>query len=122
MRTIGTDKLRLDGLTFPARIGVYPRERRRTQTLTFGIEFDVDAAAAAPTDALGRTIDYAAVAATIEGLLAERHYNLIETVAETVAAALLERFPTQWVRVRVQKPGVPQAGSSATIEIERARS
>jgi dihydroneopterin aldolase len=121
VRTIGSDRLRLEGLTFPARIGVYPRERRRTQTLTFGIEFEVNAAAAAPADALGGTIDYAAVASTIENILAERHFNLIETVAETVAAALLERFPTQWVRVRVQKPGVPQAGSSASIEIERAR-
>ncbi|UQA60840.1 dihydroneopterin aldolase [Polyangium aurulentum] len=120
-RATGPDLLRIEGLTFPARIGVYPSERRRTQTLTFTIEFEVNAAAAAPTDALGRTIDYAEVAATIGAILAERHFNLIETVAQTVVDALLTRFPTRRARVRVQKPGVPQAGSSASLEVERAR-
>jgi thioredoxin reductase (NADPH) len=118
---IGKDMLRIEGLTFPARIGVYPRERRRTQALSFSIEFEVDAAGAAPSDALVRTIDYAEVAATIERILAARHFNLIETVSDTVAAALLERFPTRRARVRVTKPGVPQAGSSAAIEVERIR-
>jgi thioredoxin reductase (NADPH) len=120
-RATSPDVLRIDGLTFPARIGVYPSERRRTQTLTFTVEFEVNAAAAAPADALGGTIDYAEVAATIGGILAERHFNLIETVAQTVVEALLARYPTRRARVRVHKPGVPQAGSSASIEIERAR-
>jgi hypothetical protein len=55
----------LRGITLPARIGAYPREKGRQQTLTFDLDFDVDAARAAPTDALRDTIDYAAVTEVI---------------------------------------------------------
>ena len=116
-----SDRLGLRGITLPARIGVYPREKGRQQTLTFDLDFDVDAARAAPTDSLRDTIDYAAVTAVIAEFIGRQHYNLIETVADGVATAVLARFPTQRVRVRVTKPGVPLRRAAAVIEVERSR-
>lgn len=115
------DRLGLQGITLPARIGVYPREKGRQQTLTFDLDFDVDAARAAPTDSLRDTVDYAAVTEAIAEVVARQHYNLIETVADAVATAVLARFPTRRVRVRVTKPGVPLRRASAVIEVERSR-
>ena len=115
------DRLSLRGLTLPARIGAYPRERRRLQTLTFDISFEVDASASSPSDSLLRTIDYASVARDVAALLGEQHFNLIETVADVLAARLLERFGARAVRVQVTKPGVPQRLSAASIEVERRR-
>ena len=100
---------------------MYPREKNRHQTLTFDLDFDVDAARAAPTDALRDTIDYAAVTAVIAEVMGRQHYNLIETVAEVVATTILARFPTRRVKVRVTKPGVPLRRAAAVIEVERAR-
>jgi thioredoxin reductase (NADPH) len=117
-----SDRLGLRGITLPARIGVYPREKGRQQTLTFDLDFDVDAARAAPTDALRDTIDYAAVTEVIAEVTARQHYNLIETVADVVATTILARFPTRRVRVRVTKPGVPLRRSAAVVEVERSRS
>ena len=116
-----TDRLTLHSLSLPARIGVYPREWRRRQTLTFEIAFEVDAGAASPSDSLQRTIDYAAVASSVEALLAEQHFNLIETVADVLATRLLANYESRSVRVRVTKPGVPQRHASASIEVERRR-
>ncbi len=115
------DRLSVAGITLPARIGVYPRERRRTQTLSFDVGFDVDAATAASDDTLPRTVDYASVERAIAELLGARHFNLIETVAETVATELLTRFACPNVRVRVTKPGVPQRQSTASVEVFRSR-
>ena len=115
------DRLGLQGITLPARIGVYPREKDRQQTLTFDLDFDVDAARSASSDALRDTIDYAAVTATIAEVIGRQHYNLIETVAEAVATTILARFPTPRVRVRVTKPGVPLRRAAAVIEVERSR-
>lgn len=115
------DTLTVRGLSFAARIGVYPREWRRRQTLTFDLGFDLDASASAPTDSLRRTVDYAAVADAVEALLGEQHFNLIETVADTLASRLLASFDARAVRVRVTKPGVPQRHSTASIEVERRR-
>jgi thioredoxin reductase (NADPH) len=116
-----SDRLGLRGITLPARIGVYPREKDRHQTLSFDLDFDVDAARAAPADALRDTIDYAAVTEVIAEVVGRQHYNLIETVAEVVAAAILGRFPTRRVRVRVTKSGVPLRRAAAVIEVERRR-
>jgi thioredoxin reductase (NADPH) len=115
------DVLTLHRLTLPARIGVYPSEWERPQTLSFDIAFEVDAAAAAPSDALRCTVDYAAVAAMTEAMLEEQHYKLIETVADRLATRLLAGFDARAVRVRVTKPGVPQPHTSASIEVERRR-
>ena len=98
-----------------------PREWRRRQTLTFEIAFEVDAGAASPSDSLQRTIDYAAVASSVEALLAEQHFNLIETVADVLATRLLANYESRSVRVRVTKPGVPQRHASASSEVERRR-
>lgn len=114
-----SDRTGLRGITLPARIGAYPREKHRPQTLTFDLDFDVDAARAAPTDALRETVDYAAVTEAIAEVIARQHYNLIETVADAVATAILARFATRRVRVRVTKPGVPQRRASAVAEVER---
>jgi thioredoxin reductase (NADPH) len=116
-----SDRLGLRGISLPARIGVYPREKGRQQTLSFDLDFDVDAARAAPSDALRDTIDYAAVTEVIAEVMGRQHYNLIETVAEAVATTILARFPTRRVRVRVTKPGVPLRRSCAVVEIERTR-
>lgn len=114
-----TDRVELRGITLPARIGAYPRERHRVQTLSFDLDFDVDASRAAPTDALRDTVDYASVAEAIAEVVGRQHYNLIETVADVVAATVLARFATRRVRVRVTKPGVPMRRAAATVEVER---
>lgn len=116
---VASDRVGLQGITLPARIGAYPREKHRPQTLTFDLDFDVDAARAAPTDALRETVDYAAVTDVIAEVIRRQHYNLIETVADVVATTILARFPTRRVRVRVTKPGVPLRRASAVVEVER---
>lgn len=116
-----SDLLAVRDLMLPARIGVYPRERSRRQMLGFEVRFDIDASRAAPTDTVRDTVDYAAAVECIAAVLASQHFNLIETVAAVVAEALLQRFATPRVHVRVTKPGVPQRHAAASVEVERRR-
>ncbi len=120
-REPGSDSLTVSGLTVPARIGVYPSERHREQTLTFDVSFDIDARSVAPSDALEGTVDYAAVARLIVDLVGARRFNLIETVADEVATQLLARFASPAVSVRVRKTDVPSDGASASVEVRRTR-
>lgn len=115
----GVDRLRIEGVSLPARIGVYPRERNRRQTLSFSYEFEIDAAHAHRTDHVRDTIDYAAALEVITEVVGEQHFHLIETVAERVAQRLLARFDARAVKVCVHKPGVPQRGASASVEVTR---
>jgi dihydroneopterin aldolase len=113
------DVLRVEDLVLPARIGAYDWETTRVQSLRFALSFPVDTARAAARDALEDTLDYAAAADVVRGVLAQGHVRLVETVAERVADALLARFPLPWVRVRVEKADVPGPGARAVVDIRR---
>lgn len=119
--TRGEDRLRVRGLRLPARVGAYASERAMTQMLRFDLDFPVDARGAAITDRLEHTLDYATAAAVISEVLGRRHYALIESVADAVADALLDRFDVREVVVEVTKPGVPQAESEACVTARRVR-
>jgi dihydroneopterin aldolase len=118
---LASDRLRVEGLALPARVGVYAHEHQAPQTLRFTLEFAIDAARAARTDALADTLDYASAAACVEQVLDQGHIELVETVAERVADALLTRFAVPWVLVRVAKADVPRAGAQAIVEVQRRR-
>jgi thioredoxin reductase (NADPH) len=115
------DRLRVENLELPARVGVYARERESAQPLRFTLEFAIDAARAARADALADTLDYASAAACVEEVLAAGHFNLVETIATRVADALLGRFAVTDVGVRVAKLGVPRPGAQAVVEVWRSR-
>ena len=75
------------------------------------------------TDDPGRTVDYAR--ASVDRFhCTGRPFRLIESVAEAVAAAVLETFPeVAGVQVRVKKPRAPIPGHFTwmAVEIKRTR-
>ncbi|MFS8543237.1 MAG: dihydroneopterin aldolase, partial [Limnochordales bacterium] len=48
-------------------------------------------------------------------------YNLLETIAETIAAKILASFAGERVTVRVRKPHAPVGGSLDGVEVEITR-
>jgi dihydroneopterin aldolase len=110
--------LRCDG-----RHGAYDGEQQRTTT--FLVDIDVRAAlgAAVARDALGATLDLAALAATVREIVGGPSRTLLERVSADVARAILERFRgAREVRVRVAKPDPPGLGAAAeaaTIRLTR---
>ena len=100
-------EIEIRGLRVFAHHGVFEHERRDGQ------EFVIDVALRASSDAAGRTddladaVDYGAVCDRVVELVTGGPYNLIERVAEVVAAALLAEFPVDRVSVRVAKPDAP---------------
>lgn len=76
------------------------------------------------SDAVSDTVDYGEAAVlAIEVATAEK-CRLVETVAERIASALLERFPTvQSVQLELEKlhPPMPLVCESAGVVIERFR-
>jgi 7,8-dihydroneopterin aldolase/epimerase/oxygenase len=113
-----TDIVSLRDLRVEAVIGVYDWEREIEQTLTFGVEMPADVAKAAATDDVADTLDYSAVAQTVEAVVTEGKFQLIETAAEHVAQRLIADYGLAWVRVEVVKP-ITAEGYTAVIAIER---
>jgi dihydroneopterin aldolase len=100
-------------------IGVYAWEHGVRQTVVLDLELAADNRRAAASDEIGDALDYAAVSARLLAFIEGSEFQLIETLAERVAALVMEEFGVPWLRLRLAKPGaVPQAADVGVL-IER---
>jgi len=101
------ERIEIVDLQVTTRIGVPEVERAALQTLWLDLSFQI----LSPFDQLGdrveRTVDYAAVAATVTEFAARSECRLIETFAADVMGLLVRTFPLRNVRVAVKKVILP---------------
>ena len=114
-----TGRLILSGLTAFGYHGNNPAERKLGQTFTADLEVTLDTRKAAATDKVEDTISYPLLEKTARAVLEGKPANLLETVAERIAAALLKHPGVIEVTVRVTKrPPLPNL-DAFSVEITR---
>lgn len=123
-----SDRVFLEGLIFYAYHGVNPEENALGQRFIVDVSLTRDLRAAGASDAIAQTTSYSAVYKQVRDIVESGPYRLIETVAEKIAAGVLDAHPAvEDVLVRVRKPDVPIKGSiftptgGAGVEVYRAR-
>lgn len=118
-----SDKIILCGVRLDVHLGVPEEERAEAQGVLVDVEMIFDTARAGCSDRFQDTIDYAAVRDALAAVSRRRPYVLIESMAESMAEAVLEQFPAEQVRVLVKKPrALAHAGVDwAGVEIVRRR-
>ena len=118
------DRITLTGVRVRAHHGVFDFEREQGQEFVIDVSVAVDLAAAASGDDLGRTVHYGELAEAVADAVRRDPVDLIETVAERVAAVALSFDAADEVEVTVHKPQapitVPFADVSVTIVRRRA--
>lgn len=106
-------------LLLDAHIGVYTHEHGRTQPIRVNVDLTVSEAAHG--DKHANVVCYEEVVNNIKAMVASGHLNLVETLAERVAASCLEDERVIAARIRIEKlAAIPEAGSVG-VEIERTR-
>jgi dihydroneopterin aldolase len=113
----------LRGLRVLGRLGVAERERASPQPLEIDVDFLLDVSEAVRTDEVGETVDYGAVVADIESLVAGSRFRLLESLAEAVCGVILAREEIREVTVSVRKlrPPVPVDLRTAGVRLTRAQ-
>lgn len=115
------DCIRVEGMVFYGFHGTRPEEQALGQRFVVDLAVYRDLSAAARSDALGDTVDYARLHELVREIVEGPPCALLETVAERIAARVLEAFGGQ-VWVRVAKPHAPIRGAvTATVAVEIAR-
>lgn len=104
-----------------AHVGVLEHEIRYEQRIIVSAELAVRDAYDGKSDRLVDVLDYGRVVEGISKIVQEEHVNLIETLAERIAAQCLRDDRVESVRVRIEKPDVVPSCKSVGIEIERHR-
>jgi dihydroneopterin aldolase len=119
------DSILLEGMVFHGWHGTLPAERELGQPFVVSVELRLDLRPAGRSDDLSQTVDYSQVHQRAKEIVEGPPVNLTETVAERIAAAVVEEFPAvEAVRVRVAKPHVRLGGTvlaASAVEILRRR-
>src|SRR5262245_31093928 len=118
-----TDSIRLEGMVFYGFHGVGPAERELGQRFLVDVELERDLRRPGHSDELADTTNYSQVYRIVKAVVEGPPRNLLEALAESIAAALLDSFRGLGaVRVRVSKPNAPVKGAvlaNVSVEIER---
>lgn len=117
------DFLRLKNMVFHGYHGYWDEERQVGQRFEVDVELTIQVAQAARSDHIRDTIDLYRVYQAVEKIVTGKRFKLVETLAEKIASALLQRFAIEGVHVCVRKPNSPVPGICDGIEVEifRAR-
>jgi dihydroneopterin aldolase len=119
-----TDRIALINMRFQGKHGVLEEERAQPQPFEIDVELCLDLSPAGVSDDFSRTVDYGEVFEIVRDTIEGPSRQLIESLAETIAARLLADFAAVGVGevlVRVRKPNVnlPGALDAASVEITR---
>ncbi|WP_157670294.1 dihydroneopterin aldolase [Chitinibacter sp. FCG-7] len=100
-------------------IGWYDWERTQSQAVELDLEIGLPSARACVSDDLVDTIDYDKVVTHLRTVMAEKHFLLIEALAEHIAHILLHDFGAPWIRVSVTKLNILKDVGRVGVTIER---
>ncbi|MEE7460546.1 MULTISPECIES: dihydroneopterin aldolase [Methylobacterium] len=118
------DLIRVTRIAVFGRHGVLAEEAVLGQRFYISLEAELDLGPAGRSDDVAGTVSYADLTAVAVAIATERRFNLIEALAETVAAEILARFAqVDAITVQVDKPSapVPAILDSVGVAITRRR-
>ena len=104
-----------------ALIGIYDHEKLKPQRIIVNIDLSVKETEGKMADEISHVVSYEIIAQKVEGILAEGHINLVETLCEKIAQSCLKDKRVLAARVRVEKPDIIPNARSVGVEIERGR-
>lgn len=117
------DRLSVTGIEGHGHHGVLAEERRDGQVFRVDLTLGLDTRAAAASDDLHDTVDYATLVGAVRTAIETGPVDLIETLAERIARICLADARVSWADVTVHKPSAPIEAMFAdvTLTIHRSR-
>ena len=97
------DRIHLRDLVVTAEIGAFQSERGHGQRLRFTLTVDLRDPVAGADDHVDRILSYDVLVQAVDDALADQRYNLVETLAERIAAQVLAHPRAARITVRVEK-------------------
>lgn len=116
MDTIAIRNIRSYGYT-----GFLAEEKILGQWFEVDLELSVDLASAGESDVLGDSVDYRQVIQVTKDVIKTSRFDLVERLAEVIAARLLTITKIKSVRVCLTKPNPPIDDFSGSIVIDITR-
>jgi len=118
------DRISIQRIGIFAYHGVYEEEGRLGQRFYVSVDAYLDLAPAGRADDLEQSVSYADIAQQVQEIAVGNRYQIIEALAEAIAAELMRNFPRiDEISVTVEKPNAAVAAilDSIFVTINRSR-
>ena len=113
------DMIFIEGFEGDTVVGINKDEVSLPQTVRIDVVAGRPRLRACETDRIADTIDYGAVHAGLQQLLASHRLRMLEALAQAIADLLIGTFGAHWVRVVLSKPRKFDDVSAVGVAIER---
>lgn len=110
--------LHIEGLSLKTKIGIYPWEKVVEQNIILDLKIPLNDQNVLEKDDISHTVDYDKVKATLETLLTEQQYELIETLAIKIADKLITEFKLPYLNLKLYKPGALKSAKAVGVILE----
>ena len=116
------DRICINELMTRTIVGFNDWERTKKQDVAISITLHADLRKACQSDAVQDTVDYKKIKNRVLALVEGSQFQLIESMAEAIAALCLDDHRVERVDVKVDKLSALRFARSVAVEITRTRS
>lgn len=113
------DIIFLQELKIKTLVGIYPWELNTPQTIQLDLEIALPTSLACQTDSFEDALDYSQVVQRINDTLSQKHFSLLEAMAEHIAQIVMTEFKSPWIKVSVAKLSAIRGVKKVGVCIER---
>ena len=114
-------KILISDLVLFISIGIHDFEKNKKQEVKFNIQLDVNPSLFPSKDKLNSIVNYETIIKIINNLTKNKHYELLETLAEDIFDELFKDINIQKVELRIEKTQIIKNTSSVGIKITKKK-
>jgi len=114
-------KVLINDLTLLMSIGIHDFEKIEKQEVKFNINIDIDPLLTPIKNKLSSIVNYETVVKAVTRLTKNKHYELLETLAEDIFFILFKNINIKKIKLKIEKTQIIKNTSSVGIEITKKR-
>ena len=114
-------KVLISDLTLLMSIGIHDFEKIKKQEVKFNINIDINPLLTPIENKLNSIVNYETVVKDVTRLTKNKHYELLETLAEDIFFILFKNTNIKKIKLKIEKTQIIKNTSSVGIEITKKR-
>ena len=115
-------KILINELLLDLKLGYYDFEKEKPQKVKFGLEIDYQDKKPSNDKDIKSIVNYSTIVKLITKLVKKKHYNFLETLAESVFDELFKDKRIAKIMLKIEKMEILKECSSVGIQITKKRS
>ena len=114
-------KILISDLNLLISVGIHNFEKTKKQEVKFNINIDINPSLFPVKNEINSIVNYETVIKIITKLTENKHYELLETLAEDIFDELFKNINIQKIKLKIEKTQIIKNTSSVGIEITKKR-